>query len=112
MADEFICDTGEVRRFIVAVKKIVSGTASVEARLEAIRPLFQSDDGRSRLAAGGVPPNPGSGGDGQRDRKLASVPGYGGDSFPLRPGVAAWRGHTCSRPPGVGVGGVICGRAG
>jgi len=41
MADEFICDTGEVRRFIVAVKEIVSGTASVEARLTAIRPLFR-----------------------------------------------------------------------
>ena len=40
MADEFICDTGEVRRFIGAVKEIVSGTASVEARLAAIRPLF------------------------------------------------------------------------
>ena len=41
MADEFICDTSEVRRFIGAVKEIVSGTASVEARLAAIRPLFR-----------------------------------------------------------------------
>ena len=40
MADEFVCDTGEVRRFIGAVKEIVSGTAAVEARLAAIRPLF------------------------------------------------------------------------
>ena len=40
MADEFVCDTGEVRHFIRAVKEIVSGTDSVEARLAAIRPLF------------------------------------------------------------------------
>ena len=41
MADEFICNTGEVRSFIEAVKEIVSGTASVEARLAAIRPHFR-----------------------------------------------------------------------
>src|SRR5512143_1068546 len=41
MADEFVCDTGEVRHFIRAVKEIVSGTASVEARLAAIRPHFR-----------------------------------------------------------------------
>jgi predicted metal-dependent enzyme (double-stranded beta helix superfamily) len=40
MADEYICDTAEVRSFIDKVKEIVSGTASVEARLAAIRPLF------------------------------------------------------------------------
>jgi predicted metal-dependent enzyme (double-stranded beta helix superfamily) len=40
MADEFICDTSEVRSFIGTVKEIVSGTASVEARLAAIRPHF------------------------------------------------------------------------
>ena len=40
MADEFMCNTSEVRSFIGAVKEIVSGTASVEARLAAIRPHF------------------------------------------------------------------------
>ena len=40
MADEFICDTAEVRSFIDKVKEIVAGTASVEERLVAIRPLF------------------------------------------------------------------------
>jgi len=39
MADEFMCNTSEVRNFIGAVKEIVSGTASVEARLAAIRPI-------------------------------------------------------------------------
>ncbi len=40
MADEFICDTAEVRSFIGQVKMIAAGTASVERRLAAIRPLF------------------------------------------------------------------------
>jgi len=40
MADELICDTPEVRSFIGKVKEIVAGTASVEERLAAIRPLF------------------------------------------------------------------------
>jgi 3-mercaptopropionate dioxygenase len=41
MADEYICDTAEVRSFIGKVKEIVYGTASVEARLAAIRPYFK-----------------------------------------------------------------------
>jgi 3-mercaptopropionate dioxygenase len=40
MADEFMCDTPEVRNFIGQVKQIVAGTASVKERLAAIRPLF------------------------------------------------------------------------
>ncbi len=40
MADEFICDTPEVRSFIYKVKEIVTGTASVKERLANIRPLF------------------------------------------------------------------------
>lgn len=40
MADEFICDTPEVRTFIGQIKQIVAGTASVKERLAAIRPLF------------------------------------------------------------------------
>ena len=40
MADEFICDTREVRDFIDKVQEIVARTASVEERLARIRPLF------------------------------------------------------------------------
>jgi predicted metal-dependent enzyme (double-stranded beta helix superfamily) len=40
MADEYICDTPEVREFIGRVKEIVAGTVSVESRLAAIRPFF------------------------------------------------------------------------
>jgi predicted metal-dependent enzyme (double-stranded beta helix superfamily) len=40
MADEYICDTREVRSFIGKVKEIAAGTASAEAKLAAIRPLF------------------------------------------------------------------------
>lgn len=40
MADEFVCNASEMRSFIGAVKKIISGTASAEARLVAIRPHF------------------------------------------------------------------------
>ena len=94
MADEFICDTSEVRSFIGAVKEIVSGTASVEARLVAIRPHFSRMMADPDWLPAEFRRTPGSGGDGQRDRKLASVPGYGGDSFPVRPGVAPWCGHT------------------
>jgi 3-mercaptopropionate dioxygenase len=40
MADEFMCDTPEVRNFIGQVKVIVAGIGSVKERLAAIRPLF------------------------------------------------------------------------
>lgn len=40
MADEFMCDTSDIRNFIGQVKQIVAGTASVKERLAAIRPLF------------------------------------------------------------------------
>ena len=40
MADEYICDTAEVRSFIGKVKEITAATPSVKARLAAIRPLF------------------------------------------------------------------------
>lgn len=40
MADEYICDTPEVRNFISRVKEIAATTPSVKARLAAIRPLF------------------------------------------------------------------------
>ena len=40
MADEFICDTIEVRNFIGKVKEIVAATPLVKPRLAAIRPLF------------------------------------------------------------------------
>lgn len=40
MADEFVCDTPQVRDFIGKVKEIVAGTTSVEERLAGIRPLF------------------------------------------------------------------------
>jgi predicted metal-dependent enzyme (double-stranded beta helix superfamily) len=40
MADEFICDTPEVRTFIGKVKEVVARTTSVEERLAGIRPLF------------------------------------------------------------------------
>ena len=40
MADEFMCDTPEVRIFIGQVKVIVAGIGSVKERLAAIRPLF------------------------------------------------------------------------
>lgn len=40
MADEYICDTPEVRNFITRVKEITTATPSVKARLKAIRPLF------------------------------------------------------------------------
>jgi predicted metal-dependent enzyme (double-stranded beta helix superfamily) len=40
MADEFICDTFEVRSFIRKVKESIAGTSSVEERLATIRPHF------------------------------------------------------------------------
>jgi len=40
MADEYICDTPEVRTFVSKVKEITTTTPSVKARLAAIRPLF------------------------------------------------------------------------
>jgi predicted metal-dependent enzyme (double-stranded beta helix superfamily) len=40
MADEFICDTLEVRRFIRNVQSIVATTPTIPGRLAAIRPLF------------------------------------------------------------------------
>lgn len=40
MADEFICDTPEVRTFIGQVKAILSGDGSVTEKLAAIRPYF------------------------------------------------------------------------
>ena len=40
MADEYICDTAEVRSFISKVKEITAATPSVKERLAAIRPLF------------------------------------------------------------------------
>ncbi|MGE5189864.1 MAG: hypothetical protein ACM3NF_07395 [Gemmatimonadota bacterium] len=40
MADEFFCDTREVRSFINDVKRIIAEPAPVEERLAAIRPLF------------------------------------------------------------------------
>ncbi len=56
MAEEFICDTAEVRSFIGEVKEIVAGAASVEERLAAIRPL-QLADGRPLLVAQSTPPH-------------------------------------------------------
>lgn len=40
MADEFICDTPEVRDFIRDVRTIIAGTPPIPERLAAIRPLF------------------------------------------------------------------------
>lgn len=40
MADEFVCDTREVRTFIDQVKVIVVKTEAIRERLAAIRPLF------------------------------------------------------------------------
>lgn len=40
MADEFVCDTLEVRTFIDQVKEIVAKTGSIHERLVVIRPLF------------------------------------------------------------------------
>lgn len=40
MAEEFRCDTPEVRNFIGQVKEVVARTDSVTERLAAIRPLF------------------------------------------------------------------------
>lgn len=40
MADEFMCDTPEVRTFIIQVKEVVAKTNSIQERLAAIRPLF------------------------------------------------------------------------
>jgi predicted metal-dependent enzyme (double-stranded beta helix superfamily) len=40
MADEYVCDTTEVRNFITKVKEIAAATPSIKARLAAIRPLF------------------------------------------------------------------------
>lgn len=41
MADEFLCDTPELRGFIANVQKILSSTTTVEERLTAIRPHFR-----------------------------------------------------------------------
>jgi predicted metal-dependent enzyme (double-stranded beta helix superfamily) len=40
MADEFICDTPEVRNFIGMVKEILDGAGSIAEKLTAIRPHF------------------------------------------------------------------------
>lgn len=40
MADEFVCDTPEVREFIGNVKECIARGASVEERLTLIRPIF------------------------------------------------------------------------
>jgi predicted metal-dependent enzyme (double-stranded beta helix superfamily) len=40
MAEEYYCDTPEVRSFIGHVKGIVAGSGSVEERLAAIKPHF------------------------------------------------------------------------
>lgn len=40
MADEFMCDTPEMRKFIGEVKEITGDTFAVEERLAAIRPHF------------------------------------------------------------------------
>ncbi len=40
MADEFICDTPEVRSFIKKVKEIVAGGGTVQERLAEIQPHF------------------------------------------------------------------------
>ncbi len=40
MADEYVCDTPEVRSFIGEVKQIIHCTASLQERLTAIRPIF------------------------------------------------------------------------
>src|SRR5919199_6559720 len=40
MADEFLCETAEVRHFIRTVQAIVAGTATVDTWLTAIRPHF------------------------------------------------------------------------
>lgn len=40
MADEFICDTPEVRNFIGKVKEIVGGDGAIDEKLTAIRPSF------------------------------------------------------------------------
>ncbi len=56
MAEEFICNTAEIRSFIGEVKEIVAGAASVEERLVAIRPL-QLANGRPLLVAQSTPPH-------------------------------------------------------
>jgi len=40
MADEYVCDSAEVRNFIGKVKEIIAATPLVKERLAAIRPLF------------------------------------------------------------------------
>ena len=40
MADEFICDTPELRNFIAQVKQIVAEPGSVKQHLAAIQPHF------------------------------------------------------------------------
>lgn len=40
MADEFVCDTPEVRNFIAQVQEVAAKTGSIQERLAAIRPLF------------------------------------------------------------------------
>ncbi len=40
MAEEFVCDTPEMRRFIEDVKAVIARTDLVEERLRAIRPVF------------------------------------------------------------------------
>jgi 3-mercaptopropionate dioxygenase len=63
MADEFRCDTPEVRNFIGQVKQIVTGSDSVKERLAAIRPLFSQmladphwlpEEFRQMVEAGGM----------------------------------------------------------
>jgi len=40
MADQFVCDTREVREFIRTVKEVIAAAPSVRERLEALRPAF------------------------------------------------------------------------
>src|SRR5512133_1587370 len=63
MADEFYCDAPELRSFIGKVKETVAGTATVKAKLAAIRPPFAQlmanphwlpEDFRRPLAEGGM----------------------------------------------------------
>ncbi len=41
MADEFVCDTPQIRSFIAAVKEAVANTTVIKERLAAIRPAFR-----------------------------------------------------------------------
>jgi hypothetical protein len=40
MADEFVCDTPEIRSFIGEVKECIARGSTIQERLAAIRPYF------------------------------------------------------------------------